>query len=100
MLDARVSYTSFTYTGSHGQTYYAKIKAKDRAGNISLYSDSSGGIKIDLTPPSTPVVADDGKWTTDGTKLHAMWLSMDMESDIAEYKYAIGKTPGASDVVG
>ncbi|MDI6794835.1 MAG: carboxypeptidase-like regulatory domain-containing protein, partial [bacterium] len=59
-------------------------------------------IKVeDPTPPSKPVVTDDGDATSDNTKLHAEWSSSsDTESGIAEYQYAIGTTSGGTDVVG
>jgi len=55
---------------------------------------------IDTTPPTTPVVTDDGEYTSSTTWLHAAWSSSDPESGIAEYQYAIGTSPGGTDVVG
>lgn len=43
----------------------------------------------DATPPTTPVVTDDGTYTTVTTSLHAVWSSSDLESGIAEYQYLI-----------
>lgn len=43
----------------------------------------------DTTPPTTPVVTDDGTYTADATLLHATWSSSDPESGIAEYQYLI-----------
>jgi len=43
----------------------------------------------DTTPPTTPIVTDDGAYTTDPTSLHATWTSSDPESGIAEYQYLI-----------
>ncbi|MEI6916067.1 MAG: formylglycine-generating enzyme family protein, partial [Armatimonadota bacterium] len=48
---------------------------------------------LDTTPPTTPVVADDGLMTTTPAQLHASWVSTDPESKIADYQYAIGTTP-------
>lgn len=53
----------------------------------------------DTTPPTTPVVTDDGVYTTSTSQLHATWTSSDPESGIAEYQYAIGTSQGATDVV-
>jgi hypothetical protein len=53
----------------------------------------------DETPPTTPVVTDDGASTTSTTSLHASWTSSDSGSGIAEYFYAIGTSAGATDVV-
>ncbi len=44
---------AFTYQGStEGVTYYARIKAQDRSGNIGPYGGTSAGVTPDLTPPS------------------------------------------------
>ena len=43
----------------------------------------------DTTPPTTPVVSDDGAYTTSATQLHATWTSADPESGIADYQYQI-----------
>lgn len=49
---------SFSFIGINGETYYAHIKSKDEAGNISVFGNSSDGIKIDTSvaagtaPPS------------------------------------------------
>ncbi len=56
----------------------------------------------DATPPSTPIVADDGAATSDTTQIHASWSSSDPESGITEYQYAIGTSatdPGSGYVV-
>jgi len=45
------------------------------------------------TPPTTPVVTDDGQYTASLTQLHASWESQDLESGIDHYEYAIGTTP-------
>ncbi|MEW5768585.1 MAG: FG-GAP-like repeat-containing protein [bacterium] len=95
--------TEITKTGLNltwGQTYYFAVKAKNGAG---LWSEVgiSNGIKVnDSTPPTKPVVTDDGDVTSDKTKLHAKWSSSDPESGIVEYQYAIGTTSGGTNVVG
>ena len=43
-----------------------------------------------LVPPSTPVVTDDGSYTSSTNELHASWSATDAESGIVEYQYAIG----------
>lgn len=43
----------------------------------------------DTTPPSTPLISDDGAYTTSTIQLHATWSSSDSESGIAEYQYLI-----------
>ena len=48
---------------------------------------------IDTTPPTTPVVIDDGPATPDHHSLHARWSATDPDTLITEYQYAIGTTP-------
>lgn len=48
----------------------------------------------DRTPPTTPIVTDDGEFTTSTTTLHASWSSSDPDSGIKQYKYAIGARKG------
>ena len=43
----------------------------------------------DTTPPTPPVVTDDGASTSSATQLHATWTSADPESGITEYQYLI-----------
>lgn len=50
-------------------------------------------LKMDPTPPDTPVVVDAGASTADTSRLFAVWSSCDRESDIVEYQYAVGTTP-------
>ena len=85
--------------GKHGQTYYARIKAKNKAGLWSAYTGSSDGITIDLTPPSAPIVRDDGETTKDAASLHAVWSCQDDESGVVEYQYALGTTPRGGDLL-
>ena len=72
--------------------------SEDNVGNVE--AEQFIQIRIDNTAPDTPIVTDDSDCVTDGSQLHASWTSSDLESGIAEYQYAIGRTPGGSDVVG
>lgn len=47
---------------------------------------------FDYTPPSTPVVVDDGDFTG-GPPLNASWTSADPQTDVMRYEYAIGTSP-------
>lgn len=80
------------------QTYYFSVIAVNGAGAESTPGNSDG-IIVDLTPPATPVVTDDGEYTTDHGQLHASWTSSDPESGIKKYEYSIGLSAGAADVV-
>jgi len=83
----------------------AKIKslAIDSASNLSsIYFYS---LNIDFSPPSIVSVADgnaaDIDTTTTPNTLTANWTSSsDVNSGITKYWYAIGTTPGATDIVG
>lgn len=94
--------TEVTKTGlslSWGTTYYFAVKAKNGSGMWSDVGTSNGITVLDATPPTGPVVTDDGDYTTSTTQLHASWSSSDPETGVAEYQYAIGSTPGETDVV-
>jgi hypothetical protein len=52
----------------------------------------------DATPPTKPVVTDGGSLTSSRTELWASWASVDAESGVREFQYAIGKTPGGTEV--
>lgn len=93
---------SFTITGlrlSDGTTYYYNVRAKNGARSWGSVG-SSDGVLIDSTPPTTPVVTDDGDTTSVLDRLHATWRSEDPESSVVEYTYCIGTSPGATDLIG
>ena len=71
--DDFTAFSSYTYTGVQGGTYYCKVKSRNGAGIFSEYSAVSTGTIIDTTAPAAPVVIDDGKWTNAGPQLHAAW---------------------------
>ncbi|MDM7998888.1 MAG: PKD domain-containing protein [Dehalococcoidia bacterium] len=83
-----------------GATYYFSVKARNGQGLWSTTGSSNGIQVADPTPPSTPVVTDDGDATTSTSQLHATWSCDDPESGIEKYQYAIGTTRGGTDVVG
>ena len=66
--------------------------------NNGQYTESAA--TVDSTPPSRPVVVDSGAVTNSTSELTAWWTSDDAESGIREYQYAIGTSPGATDVRG
>ncbi|MCE5323028.1 hypothetical protein LLG46_06910 [bacterium] len=78
----------------------------DIDGEMRLVDTVFGGDKVDIgadeyadtTNPSTPVVTDDGDYTTSDSELHFTWTAAtDAESGIASYWYAIGTTSGGTD---
>ena len=95
--------TEVTRTGlklTWGTAYYFSVKAKNGQGTWSSVGSSNGIQVTDATPPSTPVVTDDGASTRSASQLHATWTCDDPESGIEKYQYAIGTTAGGTDVVG
>jgi parallel beta-helix repeat protein len=88
-------YPSGGFTVTNSATIY--YKSEDNVGNVE--NEESQEIKIDKTAPSTPVVTDDGDYTNSKTELHASWESVDPESGVAEFKYAIGDTQGGNNIV-
>jgi len=90
-----------------GVTYYFMVKAENGAGMQSSTSSSNGQLlSVDVTPPvNMPQVRDgtgsDTDWSGSWTQLSANWdAATDAQSGIARYWYAIGSTPGATDVAG
>ncbi len=71
-----------------------EIRAKNTVGNFSPIAILGPG---DVTPPSTPIV-NNAVFTTDTTTLSAQWSSIDPESGLAECEYAIGSSPGLTDI--
>ena len=77
--------------------YSLDVTARDLVGNALV--NQPVPFVFDVTPPTTPVVADGGVYTTDASDLYATWQSQDPESGIARYEYSIGTTPGNVNVV-
>lgn len=83
---------------SNGVTYYIYVRATNGA-DMSGQVGVSDGIRVDLSPPTRPVVVDDGDYTGDSMLLHCSWSAIDNESGIASYEYSIGTAPYTSDVL-
>lgn len=70
----------------------------DHVINIQAFSNSGNSSEImnrvvDRTAPMMGQVTDDGSYTYDETRLYASWTATEPDSEITEYKYAIGTTP-------
>ncbi len=87
---------SYTYSLIEG-TNVLNLLTKDLNGNASATITTS--ILLDTTPPTTPVVTDDGAFTSTFTQLHATWTSSDPGSGLAAFEYRIGTTSTGSEVV-
>ncbi|HEX3044916.1 MAG TPA: S8 family serine peptidase [Bacillota bacterium] len=91
---------------THGVTYYFSVKAVNGAGVFSEITSSNGQM-VDATPPLPVSVVNDGSTigvdidtTTSSAQLSANWAAtMDTESYVIAYFYAIGTAPGLNDVV-
>lgn len=93
------------YENLNPTTPAGRVKSivRDSAGNLSsiAYQD----INVDWTAPANVATVNDGNandidTTYNNTQLETNWsASSDPNSDIAKYWYAIGTTPGATDVV-
>ncbi|HLH32848.1 MAG TPA: hypothetical protein VKY31_16725, partial [Terriglobia bacterium] len=53
----------------------------------------------DTAPPGKPVVTDEGKLTANQTQLAASWTADAPASGISSFQYAIGTTPGGTNIV-
>lgn len=73
------------------------IATKDVFGNTSATITTAA--LLDTSPPSAPVVLDDGAFTAILTQLHAAWTASDPGSGIAQFEYRIGTTTAGSEVM-
>ncbi|OGS28063.1 MAG: hypothetical protein A2297_02220 [Elusimicrobia bacterium RIFOXYB2_FULL_48_7] len=94
-----------------GTTYYFSVKAINGVGLITSAVNSNGQYVVsidtnDTTPPTTPAQVRDGLNTVSETGINyttitiqANWdASVDAESGIAKYWWAVGTTPGSSNI--
>jgi hypothetical protein len=83
---------------SSASPYYLHIRAYN-GDNVPGSPVDFGPYYIDSTPPVTPVITDDGAYTTNRSNIRATWTASDPESSIINYQLAVGTTPGGSDLV-
>lgn len=94
------------YQNPNPGTSAAKIKSicSDSAANLSAIDYNN--LNIDWTPPSQVTTVNDGAGadisvTSSKTSLSANWTaSTDQESNLAQYWFCVGTTPGDSNTVG
>lgn len=83
----------------NNKTYFYKVNAVNTDLSERELTGESSATPGDSTPPSTPIVIDDGEVTGSTSTLHARWSAQDPESGIIEYQYRIGTTPGGGQVI-
>ncbi|MFC1609798.1 Ig-like domain-containing protein [Myxococcota bacterium] len=90
---------SHVVTGTSGQTLYARVAAKDEAGNRGDWSPSSDGILIDLAAPSAPgTPQDSGEFAVD-TQVSFTWTAPnDLDGQVVSYDLQVGTSPDDSDL--
>lgn len=95
--------TTSNFAGTNGQTYSFRSRVRDLAGNLEAYpmaADAQTTVRLPL-PPDVAWVHDgleeDVDWWTDATGLSANWAAV---AGADAYQYAVGTTPGGTDVVG
>jgi len=104
-LDSTHFRTTYEFSVLNSRGDY-QVKIEDTVGSdgivitpdirINFQVDYAGYIS-DVTIPETPIVSAWGDGSL--TNLYAHWYSYDPESLITLYRYAIGTSPGGSDVV-
>jgi hypothetical protein len=88
-----------------GELYTIRVNGVTNTAGMSIAKDhcqaSFYGYNDDQdnTPPSVPIVTDDGRKTSSRTTLYAHWSSEDAESEIIEYQYAIGSTFNENELI-
>ena len=88
---------SFASTSS-ADGYYLHIKGYNQDSKPGEPTDL-GPYYVDGTAPNAPVVTGQGGYTQSQTSVVASWTATDDESGIIGYKYAVGSTPGGTDLV-
>jgi hypothetical protein len=81
----------YTWTSAvHGNTYYARTKCEDNAGNVGSYGTKSDGIMVDTSNPGTPS-PDDGisGWTTNNDPTFSWSDPGDTGSGVEGYYYEL-----------
>ncbi|MFZ1947013.1 MAG: fibronectin type III domain-containing protein, partial [bacterium] len=89
---------TLTVTGlASGTTYHFALVARDDAGNDSdVSNDASAPVGTTAIAWVNDGAAADEDWWTSPTSLSANWAS----ACVSEYEYALGTSPGATDVIG
>lgn len=93
-----VTISNITGDGTLGISVAAGT-AGDNAGNLADAAGPSATFVVDNTAPSVGSVTDE-VYTISKTKLNAWWSAADSGSGVAYSEYAVGTTPGATNIKG
>jgi len=89
--------------GANGQTLYARVRARDRAGNVGPWSPNSDGILIDTVPPSRPGTPRDTGAFSSSTTVRFTWTAAvdpgTSASGLGSYRLQVGTGPGAYNIL-
>ena len=96
----------YSITGMDPATYSATAsKANYNSQTVDDIIVSTGSMTTvdftitDATPPTTPVVTDDGAYQTSSDSVRFSWSSSDPESGVEGYRYAVSKTTSMLDII-
>ncbi len=82
-----------------GQTYYASIRAIDKAGNISTPLNGTGWYVDPSVPLSISTFNDMNFGSSSETPLMEWSQGQDLESGVDHYQMALGTAPGLTDIL-
>jgi len=94
---------NYVYNGlEDGTCYKFELWVYDIAGNVNIYNSGNqvNNLKVDTTPPPSVTITDQGT-VTNSPDLMFTWIPVqDLDSGVGYYTYALGTSPGQTDVVG
>lgn len=86
---------SISTDGVHTVTFWSFDKSNPSPGNAE--QPKSVAYRVDASPPTAPVVLDEGEATDNAGATGAQWRSTDAGSGIAGYRYTVTDVPAAAD---
>lgn len=77
-------------------TYYVRVRAYNRVGGISIYSDTAGARTLDTTPPNSPILSG----SSYGQNMALTWTdSIDGGTGLAGYEVDVSSDAGLSSFI-
>ncbi|MEN6357105.1 MAG: hypothetical protein ABFD83_08490 [Armatimonadota bacterium] len=92
-FDSVLEYFNFEIAGVAPGEHLINVRAQNTVGNLSSVCTVSVAVLPDQTAPVIEAVQDDGQYTNNTSSLHASWSATDPETQVSEYKYAVGTSP-------